>query len=89
MVRRSSSDVASSRVRASTLSNRRTFSIAIAGLVGECREKFDLFVGERPRLQASQCQHANRDSLAQKRHTEYGPKAGDLLRFPVVYSGSV
>ena len=40
------------------------------GLVGECRDQLDLFVGERPHFRARQAQHADRDALAQHRDGE-------------------
>jgi hypothetical protein len=61
-------------------SKSRTFSIAIAALVGESRQKLDLLLGEWPHLPAGQCQHADRDALAQHRHSQYGAIAAQSLR---------
>ena len=59
-VRKSSSDFASSRVRASTLSNSRTFSIAIAAWSAKVRDQLDLFVSERPHHLTCQGREADR-----------------------------
>ena len=89
MVRRSSSDSASSRVRASTLSNRRTFSIAIAAWSANVDDQLDLLIGEWPHLRARQDEHADRDSLAQHWDAENGAVIRRISApRPSVYSGS-
>jgi hypothetical protein len=49
-------------------------------LVGEGLHKLDLLVGERAHLQARQRQEADRDALAQHRHSEGSTKAAQSLR---------
>ena len=68
MLRRSSSDFASSRVRASTLSNRRTFSIAItAWSANVVRSSICLSVNGRGSERVN-ARYAHRDAFAQQRH---------------------
>ena len=86
-MRKSSSDFASSRVRASTLSNRRTFSIAIAAWSANVELTRSAF-GERTHFRARQTQHADRDALAQHRHGENRAVIAQSLPFQEVYSGS-
>ena len=72
---RSANPPASLRVRGSasaTLSNRRTFSIAIAAWSAKSRYQLDLLVGEGPHLVTRQRQNADRDALSQHRNAENG-----------------
>jgi len=50
-------------------------------LVGEGFDQFDLLVSKRPHDSAVQVKHADRDRLAQERHTEQCAKSGFLLNF--------
>src|SRR5215813_7551367 len=50
-------------------------------LVGEDFDQFDLLVSKRPHDSAVQVKHADRDRLAQERHTEQCAKADFLLNF--------
>ena len=61
----------SSRVRACTSSNSRTFSIAITAWSAKVVDQLDLLVGERPHDAARQDEHADRHSFAQQRHAEH------------------
>ena len=88
-VRKSSSDFANSRVRASTLSNSRTFSIAITAWSAKVvTSSICLSVNGRTSC-ARQGQNADRRSLAQQRHAEDSTKIAQLCASTKVYSGSV
>ena len=81
----------SSRVRACTSSNSRTFSIAITAWSAKVVDQFDLLVGERPHVcVASDDQDADRHSLAQQRDAEQRAlmRRGSLVGPAMVYSGS-
>ena len=68
MVRKSSSEAANSRVRASTLSNSRTFSIAIAAWSAKV-------------VTNSICLSTERDALAQHRNGKHGAVITQSLTF--------
>ena len=78
--RSSSTDRASSRVRACTSSNRRTFSIAITAWSAKVVDQLDLLVGEGPYRLARQIDDADRRPFPQHRHAQHGPDRRHLRR---------
>ena len=79
--RSSSTERASSRVRARTSSNSRTFSIAITAWSAKVVDQLDLLVGERPHGGSrSDANHANRGSFPQQGDAEHGAKVADFLQ---------
>ena len=87
-MRRSSSDFASSRVRASTLSNSRTFSIAITAWSAKVDTSSICLSVKGRTIFRDRDNHPNRISLTQHRNPEYGSVAAlasELERH--VYSG--
>ena len=60
----------SSRVRACTSSNSRTFSIAITAWSAKVVDQLDLFLGEGTHLLAPQDDHADRRAFPHERNSE-------------------
>src|SRR4051812_19047211 len=77
----SSNDFASSWVRASTLSNRRTFSMGDGRLVREGRHKFNLLFGKWTSFRARENNDADRHALAHHGHPQDGAEIADPLAF--------
>src|SRR5262245_40503035 len=73
-----SSDSVSSRVRACTSSNNRTFSIAITAWSAKVLTQIDLLVGEGLNGQAQQRHDADGRAFAQQRNAQHGPEAEQL-----------
>ena len=71
----SSTERASSRVRACTSSNRRTFSIAITRLIGELLQQLFLGLRHGSSLGPADDDDAERLALAQHRHTQHAAPA--------------
>ena len=77
--RSSSTERASSVVRASSSLNRRTFSIAMTAWSAKCGHQLDLLVGERPYLADGRCTiDADQLVLLQHRHGQKGAYAAIL-----------
>ena len=71
-MRRSSNDAANSRVRASTLLNKRTFSIAIAAWSANVVTSSICFSVNGSHLSTYQSEDADRSPLPHHRHGKYG-----------------
>ena len=78
-VRKSSSDFANSRVRASTLSNKPRVLDGDYGLRGEALQHFDVVGGEGPRLAPSDDDDADRAAVRRSIGT-----ASMLRQFPAI-----
>src|SRR5215831_435853 len=81
-ISRSSTVLASSRVRACTSSNNLVFSMAITDLVRKGIDKLDLTFGERAHFPAPNDDHPNCLACVDQRDAERGAKTGLKCSLP-------